>query len=65
MRVLIIGGTGGLGDYFTEVTEGRGRLLNGFEWKMKPGFRSYLDTRLSDSEFTEIIENLMVKPPSR
>ena len=26
---------GGLGDYFTEVTEGKGRLSNGYEWQMK------------------------------
>ena len=64
-QVAVLYGVRGLGDYFTEVTEGSGRLLNGFEWKMKPGFRSYLETRVSDSEFTEIIENLMVKPPRR
>ena len=64
-QVAVLYGVRGLGDYFTEVTEGSGRLLNGFEWKMKPGFRSYLGARLSDSEFTEIIENLMVKPPRR
>ena len=64
-QVAVLYGVRGLGDYFTEVTEGSGRLLNGFEWKMKPGFRSYLDPKLSDSEFIEIIENLMVKPPRR
>ena len=64
-QVAVLYGVRGLGDYFTEVTEGSGRLLNGFEWQMKPGFRFYLDPRLSDSEFTEIIENLMVKPPRR
>ena len=64
-QVAVLYGVRGLGDYFTEVTEGSGRLLNGFAWKMKPGFRSYLDARVSDSEFTEIIENLMVKPPRR
>ena len=64
-QVAVLYGVRGLGNYFTEVTEGSGRLLNGFEWKMKPGFRSYLDARLSDSEFTEIIEDLMIKPPGR
>ena len=62
-QVAVLYGVRGLGDYFTEVTEGSGRLLNSFEWKMKPGFRSYLDPLLSDSEFTEIIESLMIKPP--
>ena len=41
------------------------RLSNGYEWEMQPGFRSYLDPKLSDSEFTEIIEDLMIKPPRR
>ena len=62
-QVAVLYGVRGLGDYFTEIREGSGRLLNGFEWKMKPGFRSYLDPLLPDSEFTEIIESLMIKPP--
>ena len=64
-QLAVLYGVRGLGDYFTEVTEGTGRLSNGYEWEMKPGFRSYLDPRWSDSEFTEIVESLMVKPPRK
>ena len=64
-QLAVLYGVRGLGDYFTEVTEGKGRLSNGYEWEMKSGFRSYLEVRLSDSEFVRIIENLMIKPPRR
>ena len=64
-QIAVLYGVRGLSDYFTEVTDGKGRLSNGYEWEMKPGFRSYLKVRLSDSEFVRIIENLMIKPPRR
>ena len=64
-QIAVLYGVRGLGDYFAEVTEGRGRLSNGYEWKMKPGFRSYLKVRLSDSDFVRIIEDMMIKPPRR
>ena len=49
--------------YFKEITHGKGRLPNGFEWQMKPDFRSYLETRLPDSVYVKVIEDLMTKPP--
>ena len=64
-QLAVLYGVRGLGDYFTEVTEGKGRLSNGYEWEMKPGFRSYLKVRLSDSEFVRIVEDLMIQPPRR
>ena len=64
-QIAVLYGVRGLGDYFTEVTDGKGRLSNGYAWEMKSGFRSYLEVRLSDSEFVGIIENLMIKPPRR
>ncbi len=64
-QIAVLYGVRGLGDYFTEVTEGKGRLSNGYEWEMKSGFRSYLKVQLSDSEFVRIIEDLMIKPPRR
>ena len=64
-QLAVLYGVRGLSDYFTEITEGKGRLSNGYEWEMKPGFRSYLEPRLSDSEYTHIIESLMIKPPGR
>ena len=64
-QIAVLYGVRGLSDYFAEVTDGTGRLSNGYEWEMKDGFRSYLEVRLSDSEFVGIIENLMIKPPRR
>ena len=64
-QLAVLYGVRGVGDYFTEITEGSGRLSNGYAWEMKPGFRSYLDPLLSDSEFVDIIESLMIKPPGK
>ena len=64
-QIAVLYGVRGLSDYFTEVTDGTGRLSNGYAWEMKDGFRSYLEVRLSDSEFVRIIESLMIKPPRR
>lgn len=64
-QIAVLYGVRGLSDYFTEITDGTGRLSNGYAWEMKDGFRSYLEVQLSDSEFVRIIENLMIKPPRR
>ena len=64
-QLAVLYGVRGLGDYFTEITEGKGRLSNGYAWEMQPGFRSYLDPKLSDSEFVHIIESLMIKSPGK
>ena len=64
-QLAVLYGVRGVSDYFTEVTEGKGQLSNGYEWEMKPGFRSYLDPKLSDSEYVDIIEELMIKPPKK
>ena len=64
-QIAVLYGVRGLSDYFTEVTDGKGRLSNGYAWEMKSGFRSYLEVRLSDSEFVRIIENLMIEPPRK
>ena len=64
-QLAVLYGVRGLSNYFTEITDGKGRLSNGYEWEMQPGFRSYLDPKLSDSEFVHIVEDLMIKPPQR
>ena len=64
-QIAVLYGVRGLSDYFTEVTDGTGRLSNGYVWEMKDGFRSYLEVQLSDNEFVRIIENLMIKPPRK
>ena len=64
-QLAVLYGVRGASDYFVEITEGKGRLSNGYEWEMKPGFRSYLDPKVSDSEFVRIVEDLMIKLPGR
>ena len=64
-QLSVLYGVRGLSNYFTEITDGKGRLSNGYEWEMQPGFRSYLNPKLSDSEFVHIVEDLMIKPPQR
>lgn len=64
-QLAVLYGVRGVSDYFVEITEGKGRLSNGYEWEMKPDFRSYLDPKVSDSEFVRIVEDLMIKPPGR
>ena len=56
-------GVRGLGRYFNEMTTGTGKLRSGFERQMQPGRRSYLQTKLSDHEFVDILEPLMIQPP--
>ena len=64
-QLAVLYGVRGVSDYFIEITDGKGKLSNGYEWEMNPGFRSYLDPRLSDDEYTHIIESLMIKPPEK
>ena len=62
-QVAILYGVRGLADYFEKVTAGKGRLRNGYEWQMKPGYRSYLKTIHTSEHYARIIEELMVESP--
>jgi hypothetical protein len=64
-QVAVLYGVRGLRNYFSEVVTGTGRLRNGFEWQMQPGHRSSLEPKLSDQEFVDIIEPLMIQPPRK
>ena len=63
-QLAVLYGVRGTDKYFTEVTSAKGKLRNGYEWEMKPGFRSYLEAKISDREYEVIIESLMIKPPA-
>lgn len=63
-QVTVLYGVRGTKRYFKHVTDGKGRLRNGYEWKLAPGHRTYLDPLISNEEFERIIEDLMVRPPS-
>ena len=62
-EMTVLYGVRGLRNYFREITSGTGRLSNGYVWHMQPGFRSYLDGRLSSSTFERIIDELMDQRP--
>jgi len=64
-HVAVLYGVRGSGDYFEEVDTGYGQLSNGYQWKMEPGRRMYLEHKLSTSEMAKIIEALMVQQPAQ
>jgi len=53
----------GTSDYFKMIDKGTGRLSNGYSYKMKQNWRSYLETVLPNSDYEDIINRLMLKPP--
>jgi inosine-uridine nucleoside N-ribohydrolase len=62
-QVAVLYGVRGLGNNFREITTGKGTLRSGFQWRMRPGHRSYLEAKLSDNKLADTIESLMIKPP--
>jgi len=64
-QMAVLYGVRGLSSYFSEITSGTGRLANGYEWQMQVGVRSCLEAQLSDREYEDIIEGLMIKPPKK
>jgi PKD repeat protein len=62
-QMAVLYGVRGTTTYFKKISSGKGLLPNGYAWQMKPGFRSYLETQLSDDAYAKIIENLMIVPP--
>jgi hypothetical protein len=63
-QVAVLYGVRGTDIYFEERTEGRGELDNGYEWDLAPGFRTYVSETLSDNEYEDVIEALMIRPPN-
>lgn len=63
-QVAVLYGVCGTGEYFKEVADEMGQLAIGYKWKLGPGQRVYLAHKLSTSEMANIIEALMVQPPS-
>jgi len=63
-QVAVLYGVRKLNGHFEEITSGKGRLRNGFEWEMKSGHRSYLKALITDEETAALIEPLMIKAPS-
>ncbi len=63
-QVAVLYGVRGLSTYFDMITTGSGSLKNGYTYPMVAGWRSYLVTEISNSNFEQIIEDLMdMLPP--
>ena len=64
-QVAVLYGVRGVQSNFDEISTGKGKLRNGFEWEMKPGYRSWLKALINDEETAVILEPLMIKAPLR
>lgn len=62
-EIAVLYGVRGLSNYFSMKAEGTGKLRNGYSWKMKEGWRSYIVPLLPDEAFVKIIHDLMMEPP--
>jgi len=49
--------------YFSLNSTGTGSLKNGFTYDMVPGWRSYIQTKLTNDEYEYILNSLMTKLP--
>ena len=63
-QVAVLYSVRGSSEYFEAVDTGFGQLSNGYQWKMEPGYRMYLEHKLSTSEMAKIIEALIIQPPA-
>ena len=64
-QVAVLYAVRGLSDYFSMNDTGTGSLINGFKWRMKPGYRSSLKALLPADSFAKIIQDLMLAPPEK
>jgi hypothetical protein len=60
-QVAVLYGVRGTSIYFDKVSEGSGRLSNGYTWNMESGYRMYLTHKLSTTEMANLIEELMTQ----
>ena len=63
-QVSVLYAVRGLGENFELVTEGEGRLRNGYTWSLNEIDRHYLKPKLSTSHFERVIEELMKVAPA-
>lgn len=64
-QVAVLYAVRGLDKYFELVTEGEGRLRNGFTWSLNETDRHYIKPKLAVAEFERLIEQLMTVHPRR
>ena len=61
-QIAVLYGVRGL-RYFSLESEEDGILRNGYPIHMKPDWRSYITLKLSNEEYEQILNTLMIKPP--
>ena len=64
-QVAVLYAVRGLDEYFELVTEGEGRLRNGFTWSLNETDRHYIKPKRAVAEFERLIEQLMTVHPQR
>ena len=64
-QISVLYGVRGLSNYFTMGTTGTGQLNNGFRYKIKAGWRTFVKPLLTDEAYAKIIQALMVAPPMK
>lgn len=62
-QVAVLYAVYGAGDWFEDIESGTGSLRNGYSWRLKPGWRTYVGPKRSEEEFAGLIERLMAEPP--
>ena len=62
-QIAVLYGVRGLSDYFEIKEIGNGELSNGYTFTMIPNWRSYITTRLLNSDYEDLINQLMIQFP--
>jgi len=61
-QIAVLYGVRGCSDYFMNVSDGTGSLINGYTWEMKAGYRSFIKPLHPAKTYAETIERLMLLP---
>lgn len=62
-QIAVLYGVRSCSDYFINVSNGTGRLINGYTWEMKEGYRTFIKTLHPAKTYAKTIERLMLAPP--
>ena len=62
-QVAVLYAVHGAGNWFEDVASGTASLRNGYSWRLKPGWRTYVGPKRAQNEFASRIERLMAEPP--
>lgn len=60
-QIAVLYAVRGLSDYFTMNSAGFGSLTNGYQYQMKPGYRTFIETVQPAGYYVRIIQDLMLE----